>query len=216
MVSGIDASQPIWFYDFVSPFSYLLLEQHGKWPAIDFDMRPVLLTDLYRHWGQPTSQTVPAKRIFTYRHALFRAEQLGIPFRMPGAHPFDSIRPMLLAIASGNDPACVREIFRFIWREGRDPSDDEGFEALCERVGLPHGASLIEQEGVRAQLRRNTSDAIALGVFGVPTFWLNRQLFWGEDALPMVLYCARTPNWLDSAEVRRISALPAGMPVSGR
>ena len=50
----------------------------------------------------------------------------------------------------------------------------------------------------------------ALGVFGVPTFWMNQQLFWGEDALPMVLYCARTPNWLESGEVKRISTLPKG------
>ena len=211
MIDGIDASQPAWFYDFVSPFSYLLLEQHDKWPGFDFVPTPVLLSELYRHWGQPYSSAVPAKRIFTYRHALFRAEQLGIPFKMPPAHPFDSIRPMLLAIAAGGDFACVREIFRFIWREGRDPSSDEGFEQLCERVGIAHGESLIEEESVRAQLRRNTNDAVAMGVFGVPTFWMNKQLFWGEDALPMVLYCARSPNWLDSREVKRISTLPSGL-----
>jgi 2-hydroxychromene-2-carboxylate isomerase len=211
-INGVDVRQPLWFYDFVSPFSYLLLEQHDKWPGFDFVLTPVLLSELYRHWNQTSAYEIPAKRIFTYRHALFRAEQLGIPFRMPAAHPFDSIKPMLLAIAAGGDLACVREIFRFIWREGRDPSSEEGFEALCDRVGISQGASLIEREEVRAQLRRNTSDAIQMGVFGVPTFWLNKQLFWGEDALPMVLYCARTPNWLDSAEVKRMSNLPSGLP----
>ncbi|WP_233862380.1 2-hydroxychromene-2-carboxylate isomerase [Paraburkholderia adhaesiva] len=211
MISGIDANEATWFYDFVSPFSYLLLEQHNKWPDIDFVPRPVLLNDLHRHWGQAPSYSVSGKRVFTYRHALFRAEQLGIPFKMPPAHPFDSLKPMLLAIAAGGDFACVREIFRFIWREGRDPSTDEGFEQLCERVGVTHGDALIEQERVRAQLRRNTNDAIALGVFGVPTFWMNKQLFWGEDALPMVLYCARSPAWLDSREVKRISSLPSGL-----
>jgi 2-hydroxychromene-2-carboxylate isomerase len=70
---------------------------------------------------------------------------------------------------------------------------------------------LIQDEEIKAQLRRNTADAIQLGVFGVPTFWLNDQLFWGEDALPMVLYSARTPNWLESKEVKRISSLPSGM-----
>jgi 2-hydroxychromene-2-carboxylate isomerase len=210
-LSGIDVNQPTWFYDFVSPFSYLLLEQQQKWPSFDFVPCPVMLTDLYRHWGQAGGLAIPAKRIFTYRHALFRADQLGIPFKMPPAHPFDSVKPMLLAIAAGGEFACVREIFRFIWREGRDPSTEEGFEQLCERVGIPHGEALVEQENVRAQLRRNTSDAIAMGVFGVPTFWMNKQLFWGEDALPMVLYCARTPNWLDSREVKRISTLPSGL-----
>ena len=49
---------------------------------------------------------------------------------------------------------------------------------------------------------------MSLGVFGVPSFVVNDQLFWGEDTLPMVLYVARSPNWLDGTEVRRISNLP--------
>jgi 2-hydroxychromene-2-carboxylate isomerase len=211
MTDGIDATQPLWFYDFVSPFTYLLLEQHEKWPGFPFVFTPVVLNDLYQHWGQRPAYGVPSKRVYMYRHALFRADQLGIPFKMPPAHPFDSTKAMLLAVAAKADIHLVREIFRFIWREGRDPSSEEGFAALCERVGLPDGPALIEREEIKAQLRRSTSDAIALGVFGVPTFWLNNQLFWGEDALPMVLYCARTPNWLDSKEVKRISALPSGL-----
>ena len=211
MISGIDANEPTWFYDFVSPFSYLLLEQHGKWPDIDFVPRPVLLTDLYRHWGQASAYSVAAKRVFTYRHALFRAEQLGIAFKMPPAHPFDPTKALLLATAVEADFACVREMFRFIWHDGRDPSTDEGFTALCERVGLPDGPAMIEREETKEQLRRNTAEAAKLGVFGVPTFWMHKQLFWGEDALPMLLYCARTPNWLDSKEVKRISSLPSGL-----
>jgi 2-hydroxychromene-2-carboxylate isomerase len=211
MTDGIDATQPLWFYDFVSPFTYLLLEQHEKWPGFEFVFTPLILQELQQHWGQRPAYGVPAKRIYTYRHALFRAEQLGIPFKMPPAHPFDSTKPLLLAVAAKADVQLTREIFRFIWREGRDPSTEEGFAALCERVGLPDGPELIQREETRAQLRRNTADAIALGVFGSPTFWLNDQLFWGEDALPMVLYCARTPNWLESREVKRISSLPSGI-----
>jgi 2-hydroxychromene-2-carboxylate isomerase len=129
---------------------------------------------------------------------------------MPPAHPFDSMKPLLLATAANGDVQFVREIFRFIWREGRDPSSDEAFAELCARVGMPDGPELIQRAEVQAQLQRNTEDAIDLGVYGVPTFRLNDQLFWGEDALPMVLYCARTPNWLESREVKRISSLPWG------
>ncbi|WP_341313120.1 2-hydroxychromene-2-carboxylate isomerase [Paraburkholderia sp. IMGN_8] len=211
MTVGIDAMQPLWFYDFVSPFTYLLLEQHDKWPGNDFAFTPVVLNDLYRHWGQLPAYNVPTKRVFMYRHALFRAEQLGIPFKMPPAHPFDSMKPLLLATAVDGDISFVREIFRFIWREGRDPSSDTAFAELCERVGQPDGPELIKSEEVKAKLQRNTANAISLGVYGVPTFYLNKQLFWGEDALPMVLYCARTPNWLDSQEVKRISSLPLGV-----
>jgi 2-hydroxychromene-2-carboxylate isomerase len=209
MTDGIDATRPLWFYDFVSPFTYLLLEQYEKWPGFPFGFTPVALTDLYQQWSQRPSYSIPAKRVYMYRHALFRADQLGIPFRMPPVHPFDSDKALRLAVAAKADVPTVREMFRFIWREGRDPSSEAGFAALCERIGVPDGPALIERDDVKAQLRRNTADAVALGVFGVPTFWLNKQLFWGEDALPMVLYCARTPNWLESKEVKRISTLPA-------
>lgn len=204
-----DPRQPYFFFDFNSPFSYLLLEQHEKWPNMPFQILPVDYLQLFRHWGQPLPGSIPSKRVFAYRYALFRAEQLGIPFKMPPSHPFDSTRALKLAVAAGGEIACIREIFRFIWREGRDPGTEEGFADLCQRVGLPDGAALIERDDVNATLRQNGERAIALGVFGVPTFIVNQQLFWGEDTLPMVLYVARSPNWLDGAEVTRISSLPS-------
>jgi 2-hydroxychromene-2-carboxylate isomerase len=211
MTQAFDAASPLWLYDFVSPFSYLLLEQHDKWPSIPFGLVPVSVRALYRHWGQRAANEVPAKRVFTYRHALFRAEQLGIPFKMPPVHPFDSTKPLLLAAAIDADLATVCSMFRFIWRDGRDPSTHDGFADLCSAIGVPQGERLIEQEDTKARLQYNIDQAIALGVFGVPTFRMNRQMFWGEDALPMVLYCARSPGWLESPEVRRISALPDGL-----
>jgi 2-hydroxychromene-2-carboxylate isomerase len=211
MTQPIDAASPLWFYDFVSPFSYLLLEQHDKWPSMPFSLVPVSVYALYRHWGQRPTNEVPQKRTFVYRHALFRAEQLGIPFKMPPAHPFDSTKALLLAAAIEADVPTVCSIFRFIWRDGRDPSTPDGFADLCQLVNVPHGERLIEHPDTKARLQRNFDDALALGVFGVPTFRLHRQLFWGEDALPMVLYCARSPGWLESPEVKRISALPSAM-----
>ncbi|HTI18822.1 MAG TPA: DsbA family protein [Trinickia sp.] len=214
MTQVIDAAAPLWFYDFVSPFSYLLLEQHNKWPSVPFGLVPVSVAALYEHWAQRAAHEVPPKRVFVYRHALFRAEQLGIPFKMPPVHPFDSTKPLLLAAALEADLASVCAMFRFIWREGRDPSTPDGFADLCSHLGVPHGERLIEHEETKARLRRNIDDALVLDVFGVPTFRLHRQIFWGEDALPMMLYCARSPGWLESPEVRRISTLPKAPPAS--
>lgn len=211
MTTGLDTTQPAWFFDFVSPFSYLLLEQHDKWPDVPFVPVPVSLSDLQRHWGQRPTADVPAKRVFTYRHALFRAEQLGIRFKMPPAHPFDSDKVLRLAIALRADIVTVLEMFRFIWREGNDPSTPEGFAALCEAVGFPEGVTAVEAQPVKDALRANTDRAIAENVFGVPTFVLEGDLFWGEDATDMFVDCATSRAWLDSPEVRRISALPEGV-----
>ena len=73
---------------------------------------------------------------------------------------------------------------------------------------MPEAESRIDDEDLKAKLRDNNDRAVQMGVFGVPTFIVNDQIFWGEDTLPMVLYVARSPNWLEAAEVKRISNLP--------
>jgi 2-hydroxychromene-2-carboxylate isomerase len=201
-----------WFFDFVSPFAYLQLEQFERLPAtLTDELRPVVLGALLKHWGQKGPAEIPAKRIFTYRYAQFRAEQLDIRYRMLSAHPFNPIKPLRLAIAMGGSLDAVRRIFRHIWRHGHEVASPQGFAALCEAVGFPQGVTAVEETSVKEALRAHTDYAIALGVFGVPTFALDRELFWGEDATALFLGCLESGAWLASAEVRRISALPVGV-----
>jgi 2-hydroxychromene-2-carboxylate isomerase len=148
--------------------------------------------------------------VFTYRHALFRAQQLGIPFRMPPAHPFNPIKALRLTIAMGGSLDAVRAVFRHIWRDGNDVASPEGFAALCEAVGFAEGAAAVEQPAVRDALRAHTDAAITLGVFGVPTLVHDGELFWGEDATDMFLQSLRA-GWLSTPEAQRVSTLPVGM-----
>lgn len=200
-----------WFFDVVSPFAYLQLEQLDKLPAdIAIRPRPVVLGAIFNHWGNKGPAEIGSKRTFTYRHALFRAQQLGIAYRMPPAHPFNPIKALRLTIAMGGSLDAVRAVFRYIWREGNDVASPESFAALCEAVGFPEGVSAVENPEVKQALRQHTDAAIALGVFGVPTFAYNGNLFWGEDATAMFLECLRT-DWLATPEVQRVSALPVGI-----
>lgn len=200
-----------WFFDVISPFAYLQLEQFGKLPAdIVIVPRPVVLGAILNHWGQKGPAEIGAKRVFTYRHALFRAQQLGIPFRMPPAHPFNPIKALRLIIAMGGTLDAVRAVFRHIWRDGHDVGSPEGFAALCKAVGFAEDVSAVEQPSVKDALRQHTDAAIALGVFGVPTLAADGELFWGEDATALFLQCQST-DWLATPEVRRISTLPVGV-----
>lgn len=207
--------QPVqldWYFDFISPFAYLQLEQFDRLPAhLSITFRPVLLGALLTHWDSKGPAEIPAKRRFTYRHAQFRAEQLGIPFRLPPAHPFNPLKLLRLAIAAGCTRSAVQEIFRFVWRDGGDPASDPALQMLGTRIGVADSAQAIARPDVKAQLRQNTEQAIALGVFGVPTFVLGTDLFWGEDATAMLLHCIAAPDWLQSDELRRISDLPVGV-----
>ncbi|WP_010095057.1 2-hydroxychromene-2-carboxylate isomerase [Burkholderia ubonensis] len=206
------ATTATWYFDFVSPFAYLQLEQFERLPpTLSIEPRPIVLGALLAHWGQKAPAEIAAKRVFTYRHAQYRADKLGIPFRMPPAHPFNPIRPLRLAIAMGGSLDVIRRIFRHIWRDGHDVASPEGFAALCDAVGYPEGVSAVDAQEVKDALRAHTDHAIAHGVFGVPTFEWDGELFWGEDATAMFVDCVASRAWLDSPEVRRISALPDGI-----
>ncbi|KVT50768.1 2-hydroxychromene-2-carboxylate isomerase [Burkholderia ubonensis] len=206
------ATTATWYFDFVSPFAYLQLEQFERLPpTLAIEPRPIVLGALLAHWGQKAPAEIAAKRVFTYRHAQYRADKLGIPFRMPPAHPFNPIRPLRLAIAMGGSLDVIRRIFRHIWRDGHDVASPEGFAALCDAVGYPEGVSAVDAQEVKDALRAHTDHAIAHGVFGVPTFEWDGELFWGEDATAMFVDCVASRAWLDSPEVRRISALPDGI-----
>jgi 2-hydroxychromene-2-carboxylate isomerase len=200
-----------WFYDFVSPFSYLQLKQFERWPTPPrFTPTPVVVGAIFQQWGTQGPAELTTKRTFTYRHAHFRAQQLGLAYRMPPAHPFNPIKALRLAIAAGGTLDVAGRIFDFVWGEGRDPSDPAEFEVLCARVGVTDPAA-VEAPAVKLALRANTERAIALGVFGVPTSVLGGELFWGDDAGAMLQHCLRDPAWLADAEVRRISQLPVGV-----
>lgn len=200
-----------WFFDVVSPFAYLQLEQFDKLPAgIAIRPRPVVLGAILNHCGQKGPAEIGSKRTFTYRHALFRAQQLGIAYRMPPAHPFNPIKALRLTIAMGGSLDAVRAVFRYIWRDGHDVASPEGFAALCDAVGFPEGGTAVEQPAVKDALRYHTDEAISLGVFGVPTLVHKGELFWGEDATALFLRCLET-DWLDTPEVRRVSSLPVGI-----
>ena len=201
-----------WYFDFISPFAYLQLEQFDRLPAtLTVTPRPIVLGALLAHWGQKGPAEIEAKRVFTYRHALFRAQSLGIPYRMPPAHPFNPIKALRLAIAMGGSVDAVRRIFRHIWRDGNEVGTAEGFAGLCEALDYPEGIEAVEQPLVKSTLRDYTNRAISLSVFGVPTFALARELFWGEDAMPMFLRCLESNDWLESDEVQRVSTLPVGV-----
>jgi len=201
-----------WYFDFISPYAYLQFEQFERLrSSADIRLRPVVLGALLSHWQTRGPAEIPGKRRWTYRHVQFRAEQLGIPFKMPPAHPFNPVRVLRLAILLQCNEEVVQEIFRFIWRDGQSVDSTDGWSTLCERLGARPTEEELTRVDVKDALRFNTQQAISLEIFGVPTFVLGREIFWGEDSLPLLQHCFAHPGWLKSDAIRRIDALPIGV-----
>jgi|SRR5688572_16362444 len=198
MATSID-----WYFDFVSPFSYICLhrlEELGQ--PVNF--KPVLFAGLLNHWGQKGPAEIPAKRRWTYRWCTWWANELGITFRFPAVHPFNPLPYLRLAIAAGGSPQVVRRIFDGLWTTGEHP--DERFEELREALGVP--TSCLGE--VKDVLRKNTEEAAAAGVFGVPSFAVDGEVFWGADAIDFVKAFIKDQAVLRNDEMRRVDALPVG------
>ena len=200
-----------WYFDFVSPFAYLQSEQLALLgPKTRIRYRPVLFAGLLQAHGHKGPAEIPRKRVFTYRYAVWQAKRLGIPFKMPPEHPFNPLPLLRLALACDCTPDAVHRIFRFVWRDGRLPDLPIEWAELVADLRLPDARTRIADPAVKEALRRNTDEAIARGVFGVPTLVIDDELFWGADATLMAAeFVADGCRWTDP-QSDRAAAVPVG------
>jgi 2-hydroxychromene-2-carboxylate isomerase len=198
-----------WYFDFLSPYAYL---QCARFPALPADIevrhKPVLLSALLDHAGTLGPAEIPGKREFTYRQVLWLARRNGVALRFPAQHPFNPLSALRLAVAVGASRDIVSRIFEFIWAAGRDPSDPAEFVALAAALGIPDATARIADPVVKARLRSNTDEAIAAGVWGVPTFVVDGQCFWGFDSSDMLLAYLADPSLFATGEHARVARLP--------
>jgi 2-hydroxychromene-2-carboxylate isomerase len=201
-----------WYFDFISPFSYLQSERLAALgPRIAVRYRPVLFAALLDANGHKGPAEIPGKRAFTYRFVVWQARRLGIALKFPHEHPFNPLSLLRLAIVCDCRPDAVQRIFRFVWRDGRLPDLPIEWAELTHDLGVADADARIADPDVKETLRRNTDEAIARGVFGVPTLAVGDELFWGVDATDMALdYVAAGCRFADP-EYARVSALPTGV-----
>jgi 2-hydroxychromene-2-carboxylate isomerase len=201
-----------WYFDFISPFSYLQSERLSTLaPRLTVRYRPVVFGALLSHHGHKGPAEIPSKRAFTYRQVLWLARRQGIALKFPPEHPFNPLPLLRLAIACDCAPDAVQRIFRFVWRDGRLPDLPIEWAELTHDLAVPDADARIADPAVKEALRRNTDEAIARGVFGVPTLAIGDALFWGADATEMARDYVAAGCRFDDPEYERVAALPAGV-----
>jgi 2-hydroxychromene-2-carboxylate isomerase len=206
-------TQATFYFDYISPYAYLLWHRLNDENSLlsgrlELRHRPVLFAGLLNHWGQKGPAEIEAKRIHTYRQVVYLADQYDIPFRMPDAHPFNPLAALRLTIAAGNTRQAISAIFKSIWVDGHRPDDPAGFTAIVAALAIEGGENAamekIASSSVKQQLQKNGDDALADGVFGVPTIIAEEELFWGVDSFDMLMHFLDNPNYYGSDEMRRI------------
>jgi len=200
-----------WYFDFISPFAYL--QWRRLWrdePALAARLRPrpVLLAALLQHWGQLGPAEIPGKRRHTYRLVQWQAREFGIPLRAPPAHPFNPLAALRLCLAAPDRVAATHAIFAHLWERGAAADSAEALAPVARELGVADIESAIADPLVKQALAFNGNEAIALGVFGVPTLVIDHELFWGNDATSMALAYLANRGLFQDEEMRRIDTLP--------
>ncbi len=179
------------YFDFISHNAWLawtqiypLAERYGR----TIEPVPVLFAGLLNAYGQLGPAEITPKNRWMLRDVLRKARHLGVPLAPPAAHPFNP----LLALRAASQPlpsaqrhALIDGLFRAAWCESRLLSEPEVVRAVAQAVGLD-GNKVIEdcqRVQVKQTLREATDQALALGVFGVPSVVDDGEVFWGYDDL---------------------------------
>lgn len=205
------AKPAIWYFDLISPFAYLALTKLATIEELrPVVMKPIVFGAVLKHWGQLGPAEIAPKRVHTYRLATHLAQSLGVPFRFPPSHPFNPLAMLRLLTALNGQQGAVREAFRLIWGQGRDGNDPAVLAEVAAAAGDPAALDRIGEQPVKDRLRQTTEEAVAAGIFGVPSLLIDGEVFWGVDAMAMAGdYLAAPERFL--SEMARVSSLPVGV-----
>ena len=184
------ARQIEFFYDYLSPFSYLADTQL---PAIvqrtgaEIVYRPVLLGAIMK--ATSNSGPIPIQGKAGYNVTDFQrwAKRYGVPAQFSPHFPFNTIRVLRGAVAAQQHDRFAEfhsAAFRAIWEDGQDLSKEDALRRLLSGVGI--APALIDGDEIKNQLRANAEEAVRRGAFGAPTFFVGGEMFWGNDRLEFV------------------------------
>ncbi|SDM43630.1 2-hydroxychromene-2-carboxylate isomerase [Maricaulis salignorans] len=187
---------PVFYFDFASPnayFAHRILPGVEARTGLKFRHVPVLLGGIFKSTGNQAPMIafagVPAKLAYEYKEIeRFIARHDLQHFNFNPHFPVNTLALMRGAVAAeaeGVLEAYVEAMFHFMWEKPRKLDDADVLRATLTEAGLPAERLLaaIQTPEVKAQLMANTQLAVDQGVFGIPSFIVGGELYFGKDRL---------------------------------
>ncbi len=183
----------IFYFDFVSPFAYLgsiAIERLAAKLGRDVHWRPVLIgVTILKIMGMKPLRDVPLKGPYLKRDLERLSAWFGVDVPRHGLGSVSSVNACEAFLdISQRDPeqgkAFARAVFDRLWRGGVDITSADAIEQIARDQGLDLRA--LGSPASRARLRGAVDAAVAAGVFGVPSFVADGELFFGNDHLWML------------------------------
>lgn len=186
------------YFDITCPYAYVAstkVEALAERTGATLIPCPILLGGVFRAHETPQklfATLPPAKARHNFADMQRQAALVDLPLRMPANHPLRSVEALRVLLAVGVDSQrfwpLVHALYRAYWVEGVDISKPEGLRSVVEGVSGLVDALLAhaQTDAIKQDLRERTDEAIARGIFGVPSFVVGDELWWGVDRMDQV------------------------------
>jgi 2-hydroxychromene-2-carboxylate isomerase len=181
-----------WF-EFGSNYSYLSvmrIEALAARYAVPITWRPFLLAPIFKSFGWETSPFILQKEKgqYVWRDMARRSEKYGIPWRQPTVFPRRALLPIRVALIGADQPwmsTYCKQIMLMNFAQDREIDSLEAVTTALQQAGVTATdiIAAAQSEENKLALRRQTEEAKARGVFGAPTFFVDNEMFWGDDRL---------------------------------
>ena len=183
------------FFDFISPYSYLAHKQIRKLEKennIKINYKPILLGGLHKLAGVTAAAFIPSKTKYMIRDCKMIAEKHNIKFKFNTNFPINSITLMRGVFFAQKEKKLSKYIdffFDAYWKEGLNLNNDKILNSILTSLNIDFNEfhSITSDQKIKNKLIDETNDAYNKGVFGAPSFIINNKLFWGQDRIEFVL-----------------------------
>lgn len=187
------------FFDCSSPWTYLAF--HNIQPLAaelnePIHWRPVLVGGIFNSVNPSVyamrENPVPAKKAYMLKDLQDWTRAANLKIVMPPkVFPVNSVKAMRACIwleSQGKLVPFARAVFEAYWSQEEDISQDAVLKSICEQTGVNWDDCLagIAQPAIKEQLKLNTEEVIRRGGFGSPTIYLDDEMYFGNDRLPLV------------------------------
>jgi 2-hydroxychromene-2-carboxylate isomerase len=189
------------WYEFASTYSYpaaARIEAGANTAGVAVEWRPFLLGPIFaaQGWTDSPFNLYPVKGRYMWRDLERICAREGLPFRRPSRFPRNSLlaaRVALIAAGEGWGAEFTRAVYRANFAEDRDIADADVIGGVLSALGRP-AAPILARAGspeIKQRLKAQNEEAVALGIFGAPSFTIAGELFWGNDRLDEAIAWAR-------------------------
>jgi len=182
------------FFDYGSPYSYLAdtqVEAITKRSGAALKRRPMLLGGVFKATGNASPMTVAQKSAWSSFDMPMWAKFYGVPFASNPFFPVNTLTLMRGAAAAQIDGVFDKyhpAMYRAMWVDGRNLNDIAEVAKVLGEAGLDPQkfGKRVQDQDVKDRLKATTDEAVARGVFGAPTSFVDGMMFFGNDRLPFV------------------------------